>query len=54
MAVRVKFAKDFEDEVQREKYLQEIEKVATTDQLSKIVKVASNKEMVAMLDSLEI
>ena len=53
MAVKIKKAKNFEDEVVREKHLRAIEAVATTEQLAKIVKVASNPEMVAMLDGMD-
>ena len=53
MAVKIKNARNFEDEVTRESHLQAIEAVATTDQLAKIVQVASNPEMVAMLDNMD-
>ena len=54
MAVRIKNSKNFEDEVLREKHLQTIEAVATTDQLDKLAKLASNPEMIAVLDSFEL
>ena len=54
MAVRIKNGKDFEDEVTRENHLQTIEAVATTEQLGKLAKLASNPEMIVMLDGFDI
>ena len=54
MAVKIKKAKNFEDEVLREQHLQSIEAVATTDQLNKLAILANNPEMIAMLDSFEL
>ncbi|QQY81099.1 hypothetical protein JJL45_09165 [Tamlana sp. s12] len=46
--------KDFNDEIKRTNCLQSIEKVATTAQLEKLEKLTNDKDMVAMLDALEI
>ena len=48
--VKITRAKDFNDELQREQYLQEIEKAATTDQLKKLAALSKDAGMVAMLD----
>ncbi len=49
--VKITKAKNLTDEIKRENYLQAIEKVASTDQLSKLVKLTKDKAMIAMLDS---
>lgn len=46
--------KDFDDKIERTNSLQAIEKAATTEQLTKLEKLATNKDMIAMLDSFEI
>jgi hypothetical protein len=52
--VKITKAKNLTDEIKRENYLQAIEKVASTDQLGKLVKLTKDKSMIAMLDSFSI
>ena len=52
--VKITKAKNLTDEIKRENYLQAIEKVATTDQLGKLVKLTKDQTMIAMLDSFTI
>ena len=52
--VKITKAKNLTDEVKRENYLQQIEKVASTDQLAKLVKLTRDPAMISMLDQLVI
>lgn len=50
--IKITKAKNLTDEVKRENCLQAIEKVATTDQLGKLVKLTKDQSLIAMLDQL--
>ena len=52
--VKITKAKDLNDEIKRENLLQKIEKVSTTKQLEKLVKLTKDKSMIALLDSFDI
>jgi len=52
--LKITKAKNLTDEVKRENCLQAIEKVASTKQLEKLVKLTKDSSMITMLDQLPI
>ncbi len=50
--VKITQAKNLMDEVKRSNCLQAIEKIATTEQLEKLVKLTKDKSMISLLDTL--